>query len=250
MSWGREISLLAMGLVAPPLLTPADVAGSERAAAAYARELMVAVWPVDTGESLAGWAVVESSGAWWLYNSVEYVEYVHIQPEYGGPPGLADRRWADIFPDVRARLQAEMQRIATVREEKARQGQARGYRGGARLVRPQVASAAPAPRRVLDPLTSTPTLQQPPTLLPALSVPVAGATSVGVVPVVGAASSVVAESLMQPYIRRGMVDAVALGLIRAGRLAEAERRVRAQGYRMAADRLRDIIRQGNGGLAA
>ena len=243
MSWERVITAAGLGVIVPVGVTAVDVLGAERAGAAAAREVIVSVWPVATGESLSGWEVEQRGGLWWVVNDVEYAEYVHSQEQYGGPPGLADRTWPAMQAEAAATIGEQLAAIAAARADKAERGEARGFRGGARLVRPTRASAAPAPRTVIDPVTGTRAFQVPAAVVPAASVPVAGATSAGLVQVSGRAAAIAAESLLAPFIRSGAVDAVSLGLIRAGRLAEAERRLRSTGSVVAAGRLRDIIAQ-------
>lgn len=149
-----------------------------------------------------------------------------------------------------AKIAEDLAAIAAARADKAERGEARGFRGTARLVRPSRPSASPAPRTIVDPTTGTRAFQAPAATVPAAAVPVAGATTSGLVQVSGRAAAIAAESLLAPFIRSGAVDAVALGLIRAGRLVEAERRIRSAGSIVAANRLRDIIAQQQRAAAA
>jgi hypothetical protein len=48
-----------------------------RVAAEAVLRAIKAVWPVDTGRSLAGFAIEPKGTSWIVYNDVEYTKYVH-----------------------------------------------------------------------------------------------------------------------------------------------------------------------------
>lgn len=51
-----------------------------------------AQWPIDTGDSLAGFEVSSPDpGKWILTNDMDYVPEVWDDPAHGGPPALIER---------------------------------------------------------------------------------------------------------------------------------------------------------------
>lgn len=250
MSWERSI-LDHMPDLAVDDLPLAVVSAVVKRVARSAKDMMIAAWPVATGTSLAGWRVERSERPdHLLVNRVEYAEHVHSQPEYGGPPGLADRTWDRILPMLRQEYRggiAEQRRIQAERAARGRRG--RRTTGADFQITPSgIRSAAPPMRTFVDPLESA-ALRVPPRVLAGAVVPsVAGAPAGARVAVVSRTAARIAESLMQPHIRAGEVDSVALQLIRAGRLQDASDRLIRQGQHRAAATLRGIIQRQ--GLAA
>ena len=241
MSWERSIDARALR-VATYDLSPIDISNAEADGARLAWRLMRSVWPVATGTSLAGWEVEKRDNEWWLVNRVDYAEFVHIQEEYGGPPGLADRRWEEIQPEIRSEVENTIARIQSIRASKALMGRARGRQPGERLriQRPAEPDRSPAPRRIVDPVDGTRVFAAPARTIDLAS----GLPSAAGTPVVSRAAARATESVMRSYVVTGQIDSTGLSLIRAGRLQDAYTHLQAIGSHAAASRLRDIINRG------
>lgn len=97
------------------------------------REILISVWPVDTGRSLQAWENKVSGTTWILRNPVEYAEFVH-------PEGSTTEVWRY--------LQAEAERMVASAVPKW-QALIRGLR-----VRPQgrIPAQARQPNSILDAL--------------------------------------------------------------------------------------------------
>jgi hypothetical protein len=140
-------------------------------AATVVLDTITAGWPVDTGLSLAGFRREPRGDSWWVYNDVEYTEYVH--------GGLADRLAAQGIAKARPIATAEYE--STI----ARRGTGRGFGtlqrntrfgGGPPAPTPALIAQQTARREVLSVVASLPST---PAVTPALTQQLGALASVG-----------------------------------------------------------------------